>query len=468
MSRRTPRSLLTQVALLSFAALLVAQFVSFWLFTADRAKRIRTAQRIELVERATSVAALLDRAPVTERSDLVAAASSRTVRFDVAADPIVAAAGDDLVRLDCERRGCLDHLPPELRAEEIFRSSHGGPFANPSPRFQERLLKAGLSPAEFRLSLPLQDGRWLNVSAWFERPAIQLPPQVMGTTLLSLALVLAALWFALRRVTKPLQQLAAAADGFGLDAPAPPMPDGGPREVRALSDALARMHERLSRMLVERTRMLAALGHDLRSPITALRVRAEMVDDADNRERMIATLDEMQQMVEATLAFARGVSSEMPLEPVDLGALVSELAGELSASGPPIHVEASVPAVLPLRRVPVRRALRNLMENAQRYAGGADVRIAQEGATVRIVIDDNGPGIPDDQLARVFEPFVRLETSRSRDTGGTGLGLPIARAILEAHGASVALSNRPEGGLRATVAFAIGDDPPMAAAGQPR
>jgi len=176
---------------------------------------------------------------------------------------------------------------------------------------------------------------------------------------------------------------------------------------------------------------------------------------------MNATLDEMQQMVEATLAFARGISTDEPAEPVDLTALVSELAEELSASGPPIRIAASGSAVLPLRRVPMRRALRNLLENAQRYGGGGEVRIERAGIEARIVIDDNGPGIPDDQLARVFEPFVRLETSRSRDTGGTGLGLPIARAILEAHGATIVLANRPEGGLRVTVAFAMGIGPAM-------
>ncbi|MGP9811176.1 ATP-binding protein [Rhodopseudomonas sp. NSM] len=455
MSRRRPRSLLTQVALLSFVALLVAQFVSFWLFTADRAKRIRVAQRIEVVERVAAVAALLDKAPVTARDDLLEAASSRSTRFDIAAATIVDHPVD-LLGADCGQHHCdeLD-LPAGLRMQEEYISRRdGGRFSEPSHRFRDRIMKSGLAPVAFKLSLPLRDAQWLNVTSRFDRPAIQLPPQVLGTTLVSLALVLAALWFALRRVTRPLDQLASAADGFGLDAPPPRMPTGGPREVRALSDALARMHERLSRMLGERTRMLAALGHDLRSPITALRVRAEMVDDAENKERMIATLDEMQQMVEATLAFARGVSTDQPSEPVDLAALVSELAAELSAIGPPIRITSATPVVLPLRRVPLRRALRNILENAQRYGGGGEVRIEHDGTEVRMVIEDRGPGIPDSELARVFEPFVRLETSRSRDTGGSGLGLPIARAILQANGASITLSNRPEGGLRGTVTFA--------------
>jgi signal transduction histidine kinase len=454
MSRRTPRSLLTQVALLSFAALLAAQFVSFWLFTADRAKRIRVAQRIEIVQRVAALATLLNKAPASERSDLLEAASSRSARFGVSDAPIVELSSDP-IGSDCGREACADGLPAGLRTEEEFVSHrYGGWFVDPPQRFRAQIVKLGLAPAEFRLSLPLADGQWLNVRSLFKRPPFQLPPQVMGTTLLSLALVLAALWFALRRVTRPLNQLAEVADGFGLDTPPPRMPEGGPREVRSLSEALSRMHDRLSRMLADRTRMLAALGHDLRSPITALRVRAEMVDDAETRERMVATLDEMQQMIEATLAFARGVSTDEPAEPVDVVAVVTELAAELSETGAPLRVAPSAAQIVPLRRMPVRRAFRNLLENAQRYGGGAEIRIGSDASEVRVVIEDSGPGIPEADLERVFEPFVRLETSRSLETGGTGLGLPIALAILQAHGASIALANRPEGGLRATVTFA--------------
>lgn len=140
-----------------------------------------------------------------------------------------------------------------------------------------------------------------------------------------------------------------------------------------------------------------------------------------------------------------------PLEPANLNGLLADLAAELSASGPPVTLVVSTPHVLPLRRMALRRALRNLLENAQRYGAGATVGISHAGEAAFITIDDTGPGIPDADLERVFDPFDRLETSRSRETGGAGLGLPIARAILRAHGGEVNLSNRPEGRLRATV-----------------
>jgi len=166
---------------------------------------------------------------------------------------------------------------------------------------------------------------------------------------------------------------------------------------------------------------------------------------------MAATLDEMQDMVEATLAYARGVSPDQPMEPTDISRLLLDLASELSETGPQVVTGTMEPVTLPLRRTPMRRALRNLIENAQRYGGEAVIGLSRMGSDVVISIDDKGPGIPDADLSRVFEPFTRLEQSRSRETGGVGLGLPIARAILHAHGGTVELTNRAEGGLRATV-----------------
>jgi signal transduction histidine kinase len=195
------------------------------------------------------------------------------------------------------------------------------------------------------------------------------------------------------------------------------------------------------------------LGHDLRSPITALRLRAEMVDDDETRERMIATLDEMQEMVEATLAYARGVSTDQPMDEADLVKLLAKLADELSETGPPVVLSPAACSVARFRRTAMRRALRNLIENAQRYGGGVRMSLRNTGGTVEILIDDDGPGIPDAQLENVFDPFTRLETSRSRETGGAGLGLPIARAILRAHGGDVVLTNRAGGGLRAVVSM---------------
>lgn len=440
--RLVPRSLLGQLAVLILGAFLAAQVISLWLFADERGAAIRAAQRQEAVERVTAVAAALDSAPQASRPGILAAASSRNVRFTL--DPVPRVMPGPPART----------MQGGVRVAEVSIPGPGGPrrgqpSADGAP--PERMPAWRHAGVELRISVPLADGDWLNVSARFLRPDLQAPPAILGATLLSLALIMAALWFGLRRITTPLRQLAAAADTVDLQGALPQMPTGGPREVRALSESLARMNARLTGMAGDRTRMLAALGHDLRSPITALRVRAEMVEDDETRERMTATLDEMQDMVETTLAFARGVSTDQPMEDADLAELMRDLARELSETGAGIGVDADRPVIAPVRRTPMRRALRNVLENAQRYGNGARVSVRSTGDAAEILIDDHGPGIPAPDLDRVFDPFTRLEASRSRETGGIGLGLPIARAILRAHGGDVRLTNRPGAGLRATV-----------------
>jgi len=440
--RFAPRSLLGQLAVLVLGAFIATQVLSTVFFSDARGAAIRAVQRAEAVERTRAVAAAIQMAPDTSRDSILAAASSRLVRFSFAEMPLV----------DPDRSA--QSSMTDLRTQEVTVSPHDGEMVVPPAALSwmhDRMRVAGVAPVEYRISVPVQDGGWLNVEARFQRPDMHAPPMIMGATVLSLVLILAALWLGLQRITTPLVDLARAADRVDLDGPFPDMPRRGPREVQALAHALARMNTRLTGMIADRTRMLAALGHDLRSPITALRVRAEMVDEDETRERMISTLDEMQEMVETTLAFARGVSTDQPMEDVDLPALLRDLANELSESGPAVRVAAAQPLLAQVRRVPMRRALRNIIENAQRYGGGTCVSIHHGTGGAEIQIDDQGRGIPEQDIERVFDPFTRLETSRSRETGGIGLGLPIARAILRAHGGDVRLQNRPEGGLRATV-----------------
>ncbi|MCC2613374.1 ATP-binding protein [Neorhizobium petrolearium] len=452
--RLAPRSLTGQLALLILVAFLVAQFISLWLFTGERGTALQASLRVETAERAAAVVIALEEAAPDNRPGILAAARSHHAQFEVGESAI----SSEETELPAVRSRVTDVLgsPREIRAEEVGISPRDGrPMTPPAALawLRDRLLATGVAPTELRLSVLLKDGTWLNVRSRNDRRDFQLPPAILGTILLSLALIMAALWLGLRRITGPLRHLVQAAEEMGIDGPAFSMPRGGPDEVRALSDAMERMQARISGMVADRTRMLAALGHDLRSPITALRLRAEMVDDDETRERMAATLDEMQDMVEATLAYARGVSPDQPMEPTDISRLLLDLASELSETGPQVVLGTMEPVTLPLRRTPMRRALRNLIENAQRYGGGAVIGLSRMGNDVVISIDDTGPGIPDADLSRVFEPFTRLEQSRSRETGGVGLGLPIARAILNAHGGTVELTNRAEGGLRATVAL---------------
>ena len=219
------------------------------------------------------------------------------------------------------------------------------------------------------------------------------------------------------------------------------------------------MRGRLDRFVRDRTAMLAAISHDLRTPITSLRLHAEFVEDRETKLKIMAALDEMQQMIEDTLAFIREDMQREGTRMVDLRALVESLAADLAEVGHEIVVADSGRVLLACRALALRRALRNLLDNACAYGNRATVRIDSEARQVRIIVEDEGPGIAEADLERVFEPFTRLEASRSSDTGGTGLGLAIARSIVRSHGGDVRLENRDAGGLRATVLLPVADRP---------
>jgi len=305
------------------------------------------------------------------------------------------------------------------------------------------------------LSIRLTGGDWLNVRTMFHRPALQLTPQALVPVLLMAAAVALVAWWTARRVVGPMRALAVGADRLGRGLDADPLPMTGPSEVQETTQAFNRMKDRLTRFVNERTHMLAALSHDLRSPLTAMRLRIEMLDETDDSIRLKSLVDEMQVMVEATLEFARGVARAEPATVVDLAALLGDLVGDVGgdraslAPSPPLHMA--------IRAHALNRALRNLIDNAVRYGGQAKVTLTRAHGVAIISIADKGPGLPEDQLEAVFEPFVRLEGSRSRDTGGVGLGLAIARTIIQAHGGTVSLRNLREGGVEAVVHLPTGE-----------
>jgi signal transduction histidine kinase len=266
--------------------------------------------------------------------------------------------------------------------------------------------------------------------------------------LMAVAVILVAWWTA-RRVVGPMRALAVGADRLGRGLDADPLPLTGPSEVRETTLAFNRMKDRLTRFVNERTRMLAALSHDLRSPLTAMRLRIEMLDETEDSIRLKALVEEMQAMAEATLEFAGGVSKAEPAATVDIAGLLRALVSDVGDER--ASLTTSAPLFATIRPQSLNRAFRNLIENAVRYGGSAEVSLKQEPGVAVISIVDAGPGLPEDQLEAVFEPFVRLENSRSRDTGGVGLGLAIARTIIQAHGGTVTLRNLPGRGLQATV-----------------
>jgi len=302
-----------------------------------------------------------------------------------------------------------------------------------------------------RIAVKIPQTPWIETvpGVAFPRPpwAAQ---SLIAVALTAVAIVIAVI-FIVRRVTRPLGQLADAADSVGRGETVDDVPEAGPRDVRDTIRAFNLMRARQQRFIEDRTNLLAAVSHDLRTPITALRIRAEFIDDEELRGKVLEMLDEMQTITEATLLFAREEAQKEENRPTDVAALIESLAGDFEDMGRDVSVTTPDRLVLDCRPIALKRALRNLIENAVNYGERARVDMTATEDGVRITIDDDGPGIPDDQLERIFEPFVRIETSRSRETGGIGMGLAITRSIVHGHGGDIEAVNRDDGGLRVVV-----------------
>nr|WP_243850819.1 ATP-binding protein [Rhizomicrobium electricum] len=266
-------------------------------------------------------------------------------------------------------------------------------------------------------------------------------------------ILLGATLFWASRISRPLRILAEAAqvlqpqDGFE------PLPVKGPREVRVAIGSFNAMAQRVRDLLAEKDRMLTAIGHDLRTPLASLRIRAESVEPDSEREKFVETIDEMTAMVEEILDLSRLGHSTEPKQLVDLSALADSVVEEFRGLGKDVTFVEAPRTTLVLQVNLVRRLLRNLIDNAVKYGRRAEVSLQSGGGAIVLVVEDCGPGIPEAQLGDVLQPFARLDSSRSRLTGGTGLGLSIADAIAKNQGASLSLSNRKAGGLRAAVTW---------------
>jgi signal transduction histidine kinase len=260
--------------------------------------------------------------------------------------------------------------------------------------------------------------------------------------------------WALRRLTAPYAMIASAAERFGRDINASPLPESGPREVRAAAHAFNLMQARLRRFFSDRDQLVAAISHDLRTPATRLRLRAEFVEDPEVRLRMLADLNEIETMTSSVLAFASDSAQPEPRESLDLVSLLESLCDDVP--GVSLELPPDTPRfAYAAQPVGLRRCISNVIDNAVKYGRHARVSLKIDTTVVRIVVDDDGPGIPLEAVDMVFQPFRRLDASRNRDTGGTGLGLTIARSVARAHGGDVTLTNRPEGGLRAEIVLPL-------------
>ena len=454
-----PSSLRGQMLVLLFGALIAVQLITLAFFFSERRLAVRAALGAEAAERTANVVGLVEAAPAGLRQEILRSAGSPLMRFELSDVPRAkndgpAAAGVITGRI---RRALGDEIERDIRASveplsaSAFSASVPGRNDPWMRRMHRRMHGDDAEPMGLIISINLRDGGWLNAQTMFHRPPLQWAwPGVVSTVLMAVAIILV-VWFIVRRIAGPMNALVEGADRFGRSGDTEPIPLAGPREIRRLTDSFNRMQDRLTRYVRERVQMLAALSHDLRSPLTAMRLRLEMIEDAETRDRLEATVDEMQQMVEATLAFAKGIAVNEPEEPLDLRSLLQDLAEDITQTGADVKLGKIGSIEVTSRPTALKRAIRNVIENGVKYGGGAHVTAVTVDGLARIVVEDSGPGIPDADLDKVFEPFMRLEGSRNLETGGVGLGLATAQSIVHTLGGEISLSNRDTGGLRVTI-----------------
>jgi len=453
MSRFFPRTLTARIMLVTALGVLLVQGINTVI-------RYQAFQARAVVEAASHLAATM--ASQLERAETAASDvqwRKRGVMLATTSRPIQPPGFRSTNELAERVAAPLQSIYPQVKAVRLSI----GPVANLPPllqridRQQDRLERRWqrdrqMPEQALLLALKLGDQRWVQASFFIIRPPhLRSFVWVLAETMLIYLGVLVPLLLVIRQLSKPLRELNERLSADGLGSGVPPVEPRGPDDVRNLIDSFNRADARVNAMLTEKDVMLGAIGHDLKTPLASLRVRIESVDDEEERTKMAATVDEMVHILDDILVLARlGRSVEAPVL-TDLDALVATVADELDANGRLDVRESDHKCRATVRPVLLRRALRNLLGNALQYGQRAtvDVDCGSEKATIRI--EDQGPGVADDKLNSLFEPFARGELSRNRATGGSGLGLTIARAIARAHGGDVVLENRAGGGLRATL-----------------
>lgn len=469
MTRVWRRSLAAQFITFMLLALLVSQGIGLLISWDERGQALRAASKGEFFSRTASLARLLEATPVAIQDEVLSVSGTSYTRFWISPDAPGGVADWRNVAWAQLARPLPMQKPAHGRAAGMAVTPPsiattvpiGTAVASETASWTDIAAEAWplARPAKFTyldeangmgLAVRLETGAWLNSVFAKTLPNSPWTPQA-ALSLAITAIVLSAIGVLVARsIAGPMRRLAVAAEALGRGEAVPPLPESGPDDIRQTAEAFNRMRARLERFVEDRTRMLAAIGHDMRTPLTSLRLRAEFVPDAENQEKMLATIAEIQTMTEAALAFAREESTAEATRTVDLAALVESLCDDLAELGRDVSFIDGPKVNYRCRPDALRRAIRNLVENAVRYGKRARVSLVRHAEGIDIVIDDDGPGIPDGAQEQVFAPFFRLEDSRNRETGGVGLGLSIARAIARHHGGDVLLRNQA-GGLRATI-----------------
>ena len=435
-----PSSLFARMALILLAGLLAAQSLSLWLHWGERATVVTEARGLHMADRIAEAIRALEADQSPGHRNAIARLQSDDLR--------IAPIGENQVSPHSPRGQIHSTIAARLGSEREIRSQ-GGMGGGMGTGFGAGMGRTQQDSGQRSFDVRLKNGQWVRIEASLKPSAPALPNDFYVHLLVSLGIIVLVVMLVVRQATKPLQQLAQAADNLGQDLDAPSLPETGSAELRTAAQAFNRMRDKIKRLIDERSRALAAVAHDLRTPLTRLRLRSELIDDERLREQMSADLDAMAQMIDATLDYLRGLRDSEPVRPIDIDALLESLAEDSAALGRPIGIEGKAWSSYPGRLSALRRGIQNLIDNAFKYGTAPRLRIEDSPDVLRVIVEDEGPGIPPEALARVTEPYYRPDAARASSTGGVGLGLSIVKDVALLHGGELRIANRPQGGVQA-------------------
>jgi signal transduction histidine kinase len=437
------QSMTSRVILVLLAGVVASALITLGLAFGERQRMIGQFRDYHAVERIAQFVLSLDTVAPDMRAPFLSAARGVGMRAEAAdADDATTETQSDLAAMLRRRLPDTYHIATTTVRPEDCDFGH-----RPHRRRQ-----AELRPLCEAMLVTLPDNSRLRLTVLPPRAPPITPRGDFTTYAVLFLLSIGILAVIVARMTmRPLKQLAQAATELGNDIERPPLPERGATEIRQAAAAFNAMQSRIRTHIRQRAQILAAITHDLQTPLTRLRLRLEKVEDAELREKLIGDLTAMQGMVREGLDFARSMDAAGPMQRLDLDSLIDSVCSDATDAGQVVSLDGRTGAALMARPIALRRCLTNLIDNACKYGGFARISVRREGRDAVIRIVDGGPGIPEEEMKNVFEPFYRLEASRSRETGGTGLGLTIARNIAEQHGGSIALRNLPEKGLEVTL-----------------
>ena len=450
-----------RLVLVTVVAVLISYTAAFLIYSNERGSALRRAAETGVIERVAYATERMRATPPDQRPNLAERIRDYSIRYHVESTPVVSAngpgAGARIARAiatqlnDAQVFATARTVEGPSRRWRRDRAEFGAPPPAPVERGERGPRDDGpiVQSTEVLIAVDLGGGSWLNARARLPgpRPA---PIGALAGALASLVMVGIGAALVSRQIGRPLADLANAAQALGSGQAQVEAPVSGPADVRRASTAFNAMAQRLGRQLNRQRQMLWALSHDLRTPITAIRLRAELIDDDATRQRLLASVDEMERLTEQALALARAGASEEARSNVDIAEIARTLCGELQDLGIAATADAPTPVTAECRPSEIARALRNLAENAAKYGGGGTMRVYRSASGDAVVeVTDDGPGVAPDQLDRLAAPFFRADEARNSEAGGAGLGLAIAQAIAEAHGGKLEFANRTPRGFSA-------------------